>query len=363
MKISKRIKHVRRGRHTKRTGKHHTRRIKHRSKQYKRTYRKNNRKLKNNKRIQRGGTWNRDNTGDKLSYTTTCNLTYKKKGELMKDDNPFDILLQHLESNIFMVTMTRRTTPQKKFVIYFKLTKDAIYFSNIPTFVATTDNQFLSYNNRDKWWICLHELILNNQIVTTEIYTFPLNEMNKEVFKSFPFYMNSILESLSAKQLAEQQKARDDKIEEIKKSPKYLEFYRNITSKVTAKKQQLDESTTYTPREKQNLKDTLDKYMLDIISQQLYAMNMEETQPEMAQGIYSKVERLITDNIDSFVTIVEPASSSEHYGENDGPALSTPEQVRKVIALDGRGEEVYERPPATHPGYGSASGREDKLYL
>ena len=53
MKLSKRIKQFRRGRHTKRSGKH-TRR-KYRGKQYKRTYRKNSRKLKNNKRIQRGG--------------------------------------------------------------------------------------------------------------------------------------------------------------------------------------------------------------------------------------------------------------------------------------------------------------------
>ena len=69
MKLSKRIKQFRRGRHTKRSGKH-TRR-KYRGKQYKRTYRKNSRKLKNNKRIQRGGAprtpspvviWNKTNS-------------------------------------------------------------------------------------------------------------------------------------------------------------------------------------------------------------------------------------------------------------------------------------------------------------
>lgn len=70
MKLSRRGKQARRGRHTKRTRKHHTRRIKHHSKQYKRTYRKNNRKLKHNKRIQRGGvTWN--DTGSTKATTNS----------------------------------------------------------------------------------------------------------------------------------------------------------------------------------------------------------------------------------------------------------------------------------------------------
>lgn len=46
MKLSRRGKSARRGRHTKRAGKHHTHHIKYRDKQYKRTYRKNNRKYK-----------------------------------------------------------------------------------------------------------------------------------------------------------------------------------------------------------------------------------------------------------------------------------------------------------------------------
>ena len=363
MKLSKRIKHVRRGRHTKRTGKHHTRRIKHRSKQYKRTYRKNNRKLKNNKRIQRGGTWNRNDTGDKLFYTTTRNLTYKKKGELMEDDNPFYILLEHIDNNNFMVTMTRQTTPQKKFVIYFKLTKDFVYFSTTGfDFSAGDQSKFLIFYSNWNEWVCLRPLKLQNQLLNSEIYTFPLCDMNRDVFKAFPFYMNSILDSLSKQQAADQQKARDEKIEKIKESPEYKEFYGKITSKVRAKKEELDKSTTYYEREKQMLKDTLDKSMSEIISEQLSAMNMEETQPYWAKRIYSKVQLLIRDNIDNFVTIVEPASSSEHYGVNDGPALSTPEQPRKVIiAKDERGEDVYERLPATHTdnGYSSASGRDD----
>jgi hypothetical protein len=46
MKLSRRGKQARRGRHTKRTGKHHTRRIKHRGKQYKKTYRKNKKRIR-----------------------------------------------------------------------------------------------------------------------------------------------------------------------------------------------------------------------------------------------------------------------------------------------------------------------------
>ena len=129
MKLSKRIKQFRRGRHTKRSGKH-TRR-KYRGKQYKRTYRKNNRKLKHNKRIQSGGVDFKQIPGT-VNYDTQCRLTYKKKGALMEDDNPFIILLEnegvdsYTENNSyitiyrFTVTMTRQTTPQKNFVVNFK---------------------------------------------------------------------------------------------------------------------------------------------------------------------------------------------------------------------------------------------------
>jgi hypothetical protein len=86
MKLSRRGKSARRGRHTKRAGKHHTRRIKHRAKQYKRTYRKNNRKLKHNKRVQYGGVfkWTPPvETNDQNSVSTSTIdpvlLTYRKQ--------------------------------------------------------------------------------------------------------------------------------------------------------------------------------------------------------------------------------------------------------------------------------------------
>jgi hypothetical protein len=101
MKLSKRIKHVRRGRHTKRTGKHHTRRIKHRSKQYKRTYRKNSRKLKNNKRIQRGGApipRSPEVTWDKTNNTTSYLLRYKKKGAIANESKMFKITFEFIQN-------------------------------------------------------------------------------------------------------------------------------------------------------------------------------------------------------------------------------------------------------------------------
>jgi hypothetical protein len=155
MKLSKRIKHVRRGRHTKRHGKH-TRR-KYRGKQYKRTYRKNSRKLKNNKRIQRGGAprtsspnvvWE-SNYYSPNEMSTTYTLRYTKKGSIFYDSKPFYITFQLIQSKnsigldyrlpenynklpngnpkyfqkffygTFKVTMTRQTSDSKIFVVYF----------------------------------------------------------------------------------------------------------------------------------------------------------------------------------------------------------------------------------------------------
>ena len=142
MKLSKRIKQFRRGRHTKRSGKH-TRR-KYRGKQYKRTYRKNNRKLKNNKRIQRGGAPITTSPEVKWDKTNTTNylLRYTKKGSIFYESKPFDITFEFIQSNnsiglsyklpdgrypilskyfygTFKVTMTRKTSDGKVFVVYF----------------------------------------------------------------------------------------------------------------------------------------------------------------------------------------------------------------------------------------------------
>ena len=290
----------------------------------------------------------------------------------MEDDKQFEIKLEHIDKNNFMVTMIRQTTPKKKFVIYFKLEGDNVYFSTTDSiFLADDQNKFLTFNLKRNECNCLRELILQNQLLTSEIYTFPLCDMNRDVFKAFPFYMNSILRSISDsvrnQQAAQQQKERDEKIEKIITSSDYLKFYKDITDKVRDKKQQLDESTTYNPNDKQILKKQLDDSKSKIISEQLSAMNMEEKQPTMAAGIYSNVQRLIRENIDNFVTNVKPASSSEHYGVNDGPTLSTPKQNRTIIRQDERGEDVYESSPAAHNasgyGYGSSNTRDDMILL
>ena len=128
MKLSKRIKQFRRGRHTKRSGKH-TRR-KYRGKQYKRTYRKNNRKLKNNKRIQRGG-WEWENVANdqNIKFAKNVLLEYKKLSEKFGsvETKPFNITLESRpidDNNVksFTITMDRQTTNRaKKFILYFKL--------------------------------------------------------------------------------------------------------------------------------------------------------------------------------------------------------------------------------------------------
>lgn len=128
MKLSKRIKHFRRGRHTKRSGKH-TRR-KYRGKQYKRTYRKNSRKLKNNKRIQRGG-WEWENVANdqNIKFAKNVLLEYKKLSEKFGsvETKPFNITLESKpidDNNVksFTITMDRQTTNRaKKFILYFKL--------------------------------------------------------------------------------------------------------------------------------------------------------------------------------------------------------------------------------------------------
>ena len=208
MKLSrrgKRTKHARRGKHTKRTGKHHTRRIKHRGKQYKRTYRKNNRKLKHNKRIQRGGlivNWTPNNTGN-IYNASNVQLTYKKRGKLMNDDNPFDIKLEYksLVKDVasFTVTMTRKTKPSKEFVVYFKLYFFKLYFSkDNPDFeivISNNDNVFCEIPNFSL--TCSKELSeLRNRlnISVSELYTFPLNTMNKDFFESLADKMRKIAE-------------------------------------------------------------------------------------------------------------------------------------------------------------------------
>ena len=169
MKLSKRIKHFRRGRHTKRSGKH-TRR-KYRGKQYKRTYRKNSRKLKNNKRIQRGGapiTTSPEVEWDKTN-TTNYLLRYTKKGSIFYESKMFKITFKFIPDRkginlgyilpdrykkqkdnsdvnftqtfygIFKVTMIRNTSDSKTFVVYFALYR-------IKRFIKHLGGQVIQYS-------------------------------------------------------------------------------------------------------------------------------------------------------------------------------------------------------------------------
>lgn len=130
-------------------------------------------------------------------------LTYKKRGKLMKDDNPFDIkleyksLVNHVAS--FTVTMTRKTDPSKEFVVYFKLYFFKLFFSkDNPDLEIDISRDYNVFCNIDNYGLtCSKELSeLQNKLNSSgsEFYTFPLNTMNKYFFESLAIKMRKIAE-------------------------------------------------------------------------------------------------------------------------------------------------------------------------
>ena len=378
MKLSrrgKRTNHARRGRHTKRVRKHHTRHIKHRGKQYKRTYRKNNRKLKHNKRIQRGGvSWTRYQTNTGI-YTTKCRLTYKKKGELITfgdgEDNPFELTLEHTGQdndfhyrNNFTVTMIRKTKVEKKFVIYFKLGEFSVYFSTeVSNFDVGDNNKFLTFDDRYNRWVCLRQLELPNKLLDSEIYTFPLNEMNREVFKSFAIYMRIIVEhindAISKQENDTQQRAIEERNAKILRgelnvtivpgSPvNYVTFSKGVEDKVQKIIDEINSKMGNQPTKRQRILFKLDETKSNILSTQLKAMITARTDIERATSLTFDANNLIT-GLDNFkpenisnAYDSQSSASAEHYVTPAPP----PPDVRKRIpgVKDERGNDVYETP-------------------
>jgi hypothetical protein len=257
--------------------------------------------------------------------------------------------------------MIRKTEVAKNFVVYFKLGEFSVYFSTTDSnFVADDQNKFLKL---DSQWSCLRTLQLANQLLPSEIYTFPLNGMNKEVFISFATRMGFIMENINAANNKNDTETHNKDIQErnakirrghlnvtiIEGHPvNYVTFSNGVEAKVQKIIDEINREMSNNPIEKQRLLFKLDETKSKILSTQLTAMITARSDIVQARSLTFDANNLITslDNLKpkniSNASDLQSNANAEH---NISPALPPPD-VRTPIpgVKDQYGNDVYERP-------------------
>ena len=375
MKLSRRGKSARRGRHTKRAVKHYTRRIKHRCKQYKKTYRKNNRKLKHNKRIQSGGVaitvkW----SGNEDTRTASnVQLTYKKKDEWMEDDKPFDITLiyngagEYGRSN-FTITMTRKTKVVKTFVLYFKLGEYKLYFSQRGNEFGCDDATiFLEPGNRDIYMYCSGASLTftTSDVNNTETYVFPCNSMNLEFFRSLESQMRRIINTKNNLEKTNAKNASDKNIQERERQIEdgtlniyfttgsvpvnYVTFTTELREKVDSIKGEITQNKLYDENKKRSLIMNLENIESRIIEAQLKSMKTALKDIQLANQQQNEVQGLLS-SLESFRpanTYDQGQASMQHYdSQKTPPPIEYVTRTDGTLVLDERGNPIPVTPPS-----------------
>jgi len=141
MKLSRRGKSARRGRHTKRAGKH----LRYKGKKVrgsKRHHRGHKRTYKRGKRLQRGGV--RGVMDSVVIDETDLNLLYKKKGSLLPIPNDFKIIIDYFSPNNISIRLWRKKDNRYIGQIMKQETEiiDFLKGSNNFTFTAEDDSVY-----------------------------------------------------------------------------------------------------------------------------------------------------------------------------------------------------------------------------